>query len=246
MKILITGKNGFIARNLIEYLDKSINKYDLLLYSHKDDDSLLEEYCKECDFVFHLAAVQRSNNQYEFKTGNVNLTKKIILLLKNNKNYVPILFSSSTQIENDSIFAKTKIEAERIFIDYSKTHNVKVFIYRLNHIYGKYGKPNFNNVISTFLYNIANDLPISINNINHILEITYINDLILDFEKCLNNIDNATNKYYYFPSKKTTLTMADLVYQISKSLSNKTNKTELQHNLFNTYMYYYKSRIFDF
>ena len=194
MKILITGSNGFIAKNLISHLNRDKN-IKLYLYSKEDSTDILEAYVKECDFIFHLAGVNRPTNIDEFYSGNRDLTKFIVKVLKDNTKSTPILFSSSTQVKEDNDYAKSKLEAENILIDYSKEMNTNIFIYRLPNVFGKWSKPNYNTVIATWCYNINNNIDIEISNKDTILDLVYIDDVIKAFMDKLSKLDDITIFY---------------------------------------------------
>ncbi|WP_321777755.1 NAD-dependent epimerase/dehydratase family protein [Sulfurimonas sp.] len=185
MKILVTGSEGFIAKNLIEHLIRDEN-IKLYLYSKKDSKIILEAYLKEVDFIFHLAGVNRPERINEFYEGNASFTKNIIdILIKNNKK-TPILLSSSTQVILDNDYGRSKLEAENILLDYSKKMNVNIYIYRLPNVFGKWCKPNYNSVLATWCYNIANDLEIQVNNKETKLSLVYVDDVIKSFINKLN------------------------------------------------------------
>lgn len=174
MKVLITGANGFIAQNLIEHLKRDEN-IELYLYSRKDSLNILEAYVKEVDFIFHLAGVNRPKEFYE---GNSKLTQTIVdILIKENKN-TPILLSSSIQSELDNDYGKSKLEAEQSLLDYSDKTGANIYIYKLPNVFGKWSKPNYNSVISTWCYNISHDLEIQVNNKSAEVNLVYIDDVI--------------------------------------------------------------------
>lgn len=234
MKVLITGKSGFIAKNIIEYLSKK--GYELFTVSHNDSIVILEKYCSSCDFVFHLAAVQRAENVDDFWQGNVEYTELLISLLKKNYNKAPIVFSSSIAIEQATVFAKTKLKAEQLLREYSLENNIPVYIFKLNHIFGVYGKPNFNNVIATFCNNLAHNIPITVSDPSRKLQFTYIDDLMIDFEKCLT--DNLTNDYYLFPTKKYTYSLGEIIMMLGMIKNNERIDNEFYQDLYSTYLYY--------
>lgn len=233
MKILVTGKNGFIAKNVIEYFTEK--NHEVLCVSHTDPDEVLEQYSKDCDFVFHLAAVQRSTKEQDFWEGNVKYTEKLISFLEKSKKVPPILFTTSTGIDTDSTFSITKKEAERRIREYGKNNDKPVYIYKLNHIFGKYGKPNFNNVVSTFCYNYMLDLPISVSDTDKIIYITYIDDLLNDFNKSLLK-DKPCDEEYLKPSIIYKITLGGLLSTIKNIENEKDN--ELAEKLKSTCEYF--------
>ena len=193
MKILITGSDGFIAKNLIEHLkiDENIQLY---LFNKNDSGSMLEAYVKEVDFIYHLAGVNRPKNNDAFYHGNSGLTKTIVDILQANDKSTPILLSSSTQSDLDNDYGKSKKEAEELLIGYSKKTKADIYIYKLPNVFGKWSKPNYNSVISTWCYNIANELDIQINNENVELNLVYIDDVIKSF---INNLKNKSDRQYF-------------------------------------------------
>ncbi|PHR69798.1 MAG: capsular biosynthesis protein [Arcobacter sp.] len=195
MKVLVTGADGFIAKNLIEHLkrDKSLELY---LYSKKDSLNILEAYVKEVDFIFHLAGVNRPKNKEEFYEGNSSLTKIIVDILKKEEKNTPILLSSSTQSLLDNDYGKSKLEAENLLLNYAKECNSNIYIYLLPNVFGKWSRPNYNSVISTWCHNITHNIDITINDENHILNLVYIDDVIKSFVNKLKIKNTFANKYF--------------------------------------------------
>ena len=190
MKTLITGSDGFIAKNLIGHLkrDESIKLY---LFSKNDSIDILNAYVKEVDFIFHLVGVNRPKNIQEFYKGNSGLTKIIVdTLIDNNKN-TPILLSSSIQSELDNDYGKSKKEAEKLLLNYSKQTNANIYIYKLPNVFGKWSKPNYNSVIATWCYNISRNIDIQINDENTKLNLVYIDDVINSFVGSLENKNSS-------------------------------------------------------
>ena len=190
MKILVTGSEGFIAKNLIEHLkrDESIELY---FFSKKDSLNLLKAYVQEVDFIFHLAGVNRPQSVEEFYEGNSDLTQIITDTLKEAEKNTPILLSSSTQAELDNDYGKSKLKAEELLLEYAKDMGAKVYIYRLPNVFGKWSKPNYNSVIATWCYNIANDLEIQVNSRDTVLSLVYIDDVVKSFIQKLNSNDSG-------------------------------------------------------
>lgn len=193
MKILVTGSNGFIAKNLVQHLRQE-DKHQMYLYSKEDSEAILEAYVKEADFIFHLAGVNRPKDMSEFYEGNSNLTKKIVEILKQENKSTPILLSSSIQSSLDNDYGKSKLEAENIILKYAEDMKAKVFIYKLPNIFGKWSKPNYNSVVSTWCHNIANDLEIQVNDKSVELRLVYIDDVVESFLEKLESQDNS--KYF--------------------------------------------------
>lgn len=183
MKILITGKNGFIAKNFILHL-KNIFEYSILTVDRSTTQIDFEKNVLEADYIFHLAGVNRPKSEHEFIEGNVGLTEKIVdILIKNDKKST-IVFSSSTQADLDNFYGKSKKEAEYILQKYNDKGG-NVIIYRLPNVFGKFGLPNYNSVVATFCYNLTRDIPIEIHDPDRILKLVHVDDLIADFLKVL-------------------------------------------------------------
>jgi UDP-2-acetamido-2,6-beta-L-arabino-hexul-4-ose reductase len=186
MKILITGSDGFIAKNLIERLQREVD-IKLYLFSRNDSLEILEAYVKEVDFIYHLAGVNRPKNNSEFYEGNVDLTKYLVNILRKLKKKVSLVFSSSTQAILYNDYGKSKLEAEQVILDYSKEFYVKCYIYRLPNVFGKWCKPNYNSVIATWCYNISHNIDIEVSDPSYMMNLVYIDDVINSFFQCLSN-----------------------------------------------------------
>lgn len=192
MKILITGAKGFVGKNLVANLynikdgkDRTRNlQIDKIFeYDIDSDPSLLDGYCKEADFVFNLAGVNRPKDQSEFMEGNFGFASILLDTLKKYRNNCPVMLSSSIQATligryGESDYGKSKLAGEELFFNYSKETGAKVLIYRFPNLFGKWCRPNYNSAVATFCNNIANDLPIQVNDRNTKLELLYIDDLV--------------------------------------------------------------------
>ena len=216
MKVLITGSNGFIAKNLIEHLKRDA-EIELYLYSKRDSLNILEAYVKEVDFIFHLAGVNRPQNVSEFYEGNSDLTKNIVNILVKQGKTTPVVLSSSTQSTLDNDYGKSKLEAEKILLEYSKKSKSDIYIYQLPNVFGKWSKPNYNSVISTWCHNIANDLEIQVNNRDVKLNLVYVDDVINSFMQKLKN--RSDDKYILIDTvyKKTLGEIEKLLYQFKEN-----------------------------
>lgn len=220
MKVLITGANGFIAKNLIVTLNK-IERIEILKYYKEDSFEKLKELVEKCDFIFHLAGINRPIDKQEFYEGNSNLTQILVDIIIKEKKKIPIVLSSSAQIGNNSDYAKSKEEAEEIIKKYSLENDVKCFIYRLPNVFGKWSKPNYNTVIATWCHNITRDIEIQVNNRDNEVSLVYIGDVIHSFLDRL-YVNNSDKLYYEIENvyKKTLGEIVELLYKFRDSRSN--------------------------
>jgi UDP-2-acetamido-2,6-beta-L-arabino-hexul-4-ose reductase len=191
MKILITGSKGFIGKNLVtELLNRKVG--EILEFDKGNSLGELETFVSTCDFVFHLAGVNRPQNENEFVSGNVNLTNTLCSYLKKHNSRAPIIFSSSVQSTLDNNYGRSKLAAENILISYSAETGIPVTVYRLPNVFGKWCRPSYNSVIATFCHNIAHDQPIRINDPDTQLYQIYIDDVVNEFISKSETIVNNT------------------------------------------------------
>jgi len=189
MKILVTGAKGFIGKNLLFALKNTYKDINICEYDIDCCEEDLYNYCADCNFVFHLAGVNRPKKDSEFITGNYGFTEILISALKKHNNLCPIVMTSSIQAEISNAYGKSKLAGEKLLKEYSEESGAKVFIYRLANVFGKWSRPNYNSVIATFCYNIARDLPIQINDRETKLSLVYIDDVVQEFLRVLNKKD---------------------------------------------------------
>ncbi len=192
MKILVTGANGFVGKNLVASLKNIKDGKDRThpniiieeIYSYDIDSSaeLLEEACKNADFVFNLAGVNRPQNTEEFMQGNFGFASKLLETLEKYNNTCPVVLSSSIQAtligRYDSEYGRSKKAGEELFFEYSEKTGAKILVYRFPNLFGKWCRPNYNSAVATFCNNIANDLEITVNDPSVQLELLYIDDLV--------------------------------------------------------------------
>ena len=192
MNILITGAKGFVGKNLVENLKAirdgknrttGLTIEEIFEYDIDTDPALLDLYCQKADFVFNLAGVNRPQNQEEFMRGNFGFASTLLDTLKKHNNTCPVMLSSSIQATligryGASDYGKSKLAGEKLFFDYSQETGAKVLVYRFPNLFGKWCRPNYNSAVATFCNNIANDLPIQVNDPSVELELLYIDDLV--------------------------------------------------------------------
>lgn len=195
MRILVTGAKGFVGKNLCEALKNIRDRKDRTrpalrieeVFEYDIDSSLeqLNDWCREADFVFNLAGVNRPKDQSEFMEGNFGFASVLLDTLKNAENFCPVMLSSSQQASlsgrfGNSEYGRSKKAGEDLFLDYQKETGAKVLVYRFPNLFGKWCRPNYNSAVATFCNNIANDLPIVVNDPAVELELLYIDDLVAE------------------------------------------------------------------
>ena len=245
MRILVTGAKGFVGKNLCAQLrnvkDGKARCYGDLTVSkvyEYDIDSTVEEldsYCRDCNFVFNLAGVNRPQNTEEFMQGNFGFASTLLDTLKKHGNNCPVMLSSSAQASltgrfGNSEYGRSKKAGEDLFLKYGAEVGARVLVYRFPNLYGKWCRPNYNSAVATFCNNIANDLPITVNDPSVELELLYIDDLVEEMiaalqgkeHRCefegLDVIPQADGRYCYCPvTHKATLgQIVDLLHQFEE------------------------------
>ncbi|WP_428909811.1 capsular polysaccharide biosynthesis protein CapF [Niallia sp. Krafla_26] len=241
MKILVTGAKGFVGKNLIAEL-KNRGYNDIFEFTRESDPSLLDTYTKKCDFVFHLAGVNRPNDESEFMEGNYGLISSLLELLKKNGNKSPILITSSIQAEKDNPYGRSKKAGEDLLFNYWKETDVKVYVYRLPNLFGKWSKPNYNTVVATYCHNIARGLDIQINNPEAELKLCYIDDVLDEFIKALEGNPTIQDDDYCVVPVTHIIKLGELAALIKSFRESRTNlsipnmEDAITKKLYSTYL----------
>lgn len=194
MNILVTGAKGFVGQNLVAALKNLKDGKDrtrplkiekIFEYDIDTDPALLNDYCAQADFVFHLAGVNRPKNNEEFMAGNFGFASTLLETLKKHRNTCPVMLSSSIQATlqgryAESDYGRSKLAGEELFFNYAEQTGAKVLVYRFPNLFGKWCRPNYNSAVATFCYNTAHDLPLTVNDPATELELLYIDDLLFE------------------------------------------------------------------
>ena len=247
MKILVTGAKGFVGKNLCCQLNNikegkarcygDLQVDEVFEYDIDSTPEQMDSWCGECDFVFNLAGVNRTKDNDEFMKGNYGFASTLLDTLKKHHNTCPVMLSSSQQASltgrfGNSEYGRSKKAGEDLFLEYGKETGAKVLVYRFPNLYGKWCRPNYNSAIATFCNNIANDLPIQVNDRSVQMEVLYIDDLVeemicalkgqehhCEFEG-LDVLPSAEGRYCYCPvTHKTTLgEIVDTIYECARAV----------------------------
>lgn len=242
MKILITGSEGFVGRNLAAEL-RNQGHEDLLLYSRKNTLKDLEQFTKECDFVFHLAGVNRPENEADFMTGNRGLVSELLTFMKKHNSLAPIVVTSSIQAQQENPYGRSKKAGEDLVFEYAQQTGTKVFIYRLVNLFGKWSRPNYNSVVATFCHNITRDLAVQVNDSDASLELCYIDDVLEEFKRALGGHATKNGKFFKVPDTYA-ITVGELAKKIHYfkdsrlSLELPNMEDALTKKLYSTYLSY--------
>ncbi|RAZ80720.1 NAD-dependent epimerase/dehydratase family protein [Planococcus halotolerans] len=239
-KILVTGANGFVGKNLVAEL-RNHGHEELYLYNRDNSLEDLEKFTTNCDFVFHLAGVNRPQNESEFMEGNQGLTSQLLQFLMKNKNKAPVLITSSIQAEKDNPYGLSKKAGEDELFAYSKETGAKVFVYRLPNLFGKWSKPNYNTVVATFCHNVSRDIDIQVNNPAAVLELAYIDDVMVEFLRALEGNPTINRTFGVVPVTHK-IKLGDLADRIRSFKESRTSlavpkmSDDLTKKLYSTYL----------
>jgi len=221
MQVLVTGSRGFIGKNLLECLGR-MDGIKVDVFNRDDALSSLEPKVEAADFIFHLAGVNRPKNPKEFHEGNSELTQQVANILIQKGEDTSILITSSTQVEYENDYGKSKLRGENALVEYAKVSGASVYIYRLPNVFGKWSRPNYNTVIATWCHNTACDLPIQVNDESVELNLVYIDDVVAHFVRHLDENGRAGVAYCDVSPlyKKSLGEIRDLLHEFKESREN--------------------------
>lgn len=261
MKILVTGAKGFVGRNLVAQLcniktEKAVHEglgSDISIYEYDIDSNpaLLDAYTADCDFVCHLAGVNRPKDEAEFMQGNFGFTSQLLESLQKHNNKAPVLITSSIQAALDNPYGRSKKAGEDLLLAYGQENDVPVYVYRLPNVFGKWCRPNYNSAVATFCYNIAHDLPIHVNDPAHVMQLVYIDDVVHEFLNALCGHAHRGDTYCSVPVVHTVTLgkIAELLYGFRdsrKTLSLPRLDDAFQKALYSTYLSYLPKDAFSY
>ena len=217
MKVLVTGADGFIGKNLCVSLSRS-SAVEVVKFTRETDVADLPGLVAGVDFIFHLAGVNRPKEEKEFFEGNADLTKLICDAIRDTGRKIPVILSSSTQAERMNPYGRSKLQAEMHLLNLYMENENPVYIYRLPNVFGKWCKPNYNSVVATFCHNISHDLPIQINDPSAPLTLVHIGDVVSSFMRVMRELPKETLHIDVAPVYNTTVgELADQLMQFKKS-----------------------------
>lgn len=262
MKILVTGAKGFVGRNLVSQLRNiqygkaknyaiSGQEIKVFEYDMDSDPAELEVYCKDADFVFNLAGVNRPEDPAEFMRGNFGFASRLLDALKKYGNRCPVMISSSIQAELDNPYGESKRAGENLLFNYARESGAKVLVYRFPNLFGKWCRPNYNSVVATFCHNIAHDLPIQVNDPNVLMRLAYIDDVVDELIAALSGREHREGDFCYVPTIHT-VTLGEIVELIEsfKGMPDNLAVPELDDpftkKLYSTYLSYLPKEKFSY
>jgi UDP-2-acetamido-2,6-beta-L-arabino-hexul-4-ose reductase len=243
MKVLITGSNGFIAKNLIVRLGE-LEGFETVTFSRQTPEKQLPDIVSNIDVVLHLAGVNRPLSPEDFVSGNTGLTQSLCHALLESGRQVPVIFTSSTQATLDNPYGKSKLDAEQALRNYAAQTGASVYIYRLPNVFGKWCRPNYNSAVATFCHNIARGLLIQINDSTAALSLVYVDDVIDEFIRVLKHKPHLEVSAFCSVPIQYQTTVGELAHQLEAfrdsrhSLISEKVGVGLVRALYSTYMSY--------
>lgn len=249
MKVLVTGSNGFIAKNLIQFLAEK-SDVEVLAFNRASTLIELKNAVLAADWIVHLAGVNRPLNEQEFIEGNVSLTENITNILKQAAKKTPIILSSSIQAERDNAYGQSKLGGEQVLENLHQQQGNPVFICRLANVFGKWSRPHYNSAVATFCHNVVHDLPIQMHDANAMIRLVYVDDVIESFWNIIQGEVNVEPVFTIQPEYQITVgqlvTMLQGFKQSRETLITDRVGTGLTRALYSTYLSFLTPAQFDY
>jgi len=247
VKVLITGSNGFLAKNLRVHLSERTD-VEVICFTRKQSAEQLISLLDGVDFIFHLAGVNRPENVEEFEQGNVDLTRSLCSAIEESARPIPLIYSSSIQAELDNPYGNSKREAEDVLLQLFKNTDSPVYISRLANVFGKWCKPNYNSAVATFCHNISQGLSVQINDPSSLIRLVYVDDVVHRFISIMD--EAVVDQHYFTIEPQYEITVGTLVNKLNsfkesrESLIVEHVGTGLNRALYSTYLSYLKPEQF--
>ena len=218
MRVLVTGANGFIGKNLLLRLQEK-GSIDVVPFTREHSINDLPALLDSVDWVFHLAGINRPTHPKEFFTGNTGLTEQLCTAIKTSGKQIPVVYTSSIQAERDNDYGSSKRAAEDALLSLQQDTGNPVLIYRLPNVFGKWARPNYNSAVATFCYNISRDLPVQINDSAAVIRLVYIDDLVDSFVSLLSDASpkkDCSDNAYIEVSPTYSISIGELADQLNR------------------------------
>lgn len=254
MRVLVTGANGFIGKNLMLHF-QGRGGIDVVPFTREHSVDDLPALLDGVDWVFHLAGINRPQNPAEFVAGNTALTEKLCAAIKASGRQVPVVYTSSTQAERDNDYGSSKRAAEEALLVLQQDTGNPVYIYRLPNVFGKWARPNYNSAVATFCHNIARDLPIQINDPSALIRLVYVDDVVDNFMALLADVESISSRVgnaYPEVSPEYHMTVGELAGQLNRFKATRDNLmaepvgSGLVRALYSTYVSYLPPERFNY
>lgn len=250
LKILITGAYGFIGKNLIAEL-RNEGYRGILEYDRETAPASLDRYCREADFVFHLAGVNRPREKSEYMEGNFGFTSALLGKLKEHHNNCPVVLSSSIQAVLDNPYGKSKKAGEDLLFRYGHETGARILVYRFPNVFGKWCRPNYNSAIATFCHNIARGLPVKVSDPSVMMNLVYIDDVVEEMVSALKGGENRVGEFCEVPVVHNLELgeIVELLYSFERGREERSvpnMENEFVKNLYSTYLSYLPEDQFDY
>lgn len=241
MRVLVTGANGFIGKNLLMHFQEKAG-IEVVPFTREHNASDLPGMLEEVDWVFHLAGINRPENPKEFVTGNAGLTQQLCEAVKASWRAIPVVYTSSIQADRDNDYGSSKRSAESALLALQQDTDNPVFIYRLPNVFGKWARPNYNSAVATFCHNIARDLPVQVNDPAAVIRLVYVDDVVASFMGLLEE-SSPSGPFVDVPTEYE-ITVGELADQLNRFRATRDNLitepvgTGLIRALYSTYVSY--------